>query len=119
MLLALLCCLMAADFSGWWAGFQGAVAKRDASVVADGPQFPMDWENGPVRRIDSRAELVGKFDLYFTAEIRKAVAAGKPERYGDGKYSITWKARGNEYSMYFESDGKGGFRLAGLSEGPG
>jgi hypothetical protein len=57
------------------------------------------------------------FDTYFTAEIRKAIATGKPDRLPDGTYTITWKARGNEYSLYFKPQGSG-FLLDALSEGP-
>ena len=105
-------------FAKWWPQFQAAVAARDAKTVARGAHSPMDWENGPIRQIKSEADLVEHFDTYFTPEIRKAVAAGKPERLPNGIYSITWKARGNEYSMYFEASG-GGFVLQALSEGPG
>jgi hypothetical protein len=49
--------------------------------------------------------------------MRKAVATVKPEKYPDG-YSVTWQDHGDEYSLYFKEDGKGGYRLDGLSEGP-
>ncbi len=102
----------------WWSHFRSAVGSGDAATVAQGAKFPMPWENGPIREIRTRAELTTRFGSYFTAEIRKAVAGGKPERLPTGEYMLTWKARGNEYSMYFTADGNGGFRLNGLSEGP-
>ncbi len=108
----------AGGFANWWSNFQAAVGKGDAQAVARGARFPMSWENGKVREIRTGAELTGRFNLYFTAEIRQAVANGKPERLPNGQYIVTWKARGNEYSMYFDDGGKGAFRLSGLSEGP-
>ena len=77
----------------------------------------MQWENGPLRDIKTEAEFVRNFNKYFTAEIRRMIAQRKPERYPNG-YIITWKARGNEYSIYFKADPSGGFVLDGLSEGP-
>ena len=106
-----------ANFAKWWAGFQTAVATRDAKTVAQQTHFPLSWENGPIREIKTEAEFVKGFDTYFTAEIRKAIAAGKPERLPDGTYTITWTARGNEYSLYFKPQGPG-FVLDALSEGP-
>ncbi len=106
------------DFDKWWPDFQAAVTKGDAPAVAQGARFPMSWENGPTRRIKTRADLTGRFNFYFTPEIRRAIAKGKPERLPTGEYSLTWKARGNEYSLYFDAEGNT-FRLNGLSEGPG
>lgn len=77
----------------------------------------MHWENGPVRQIETEAELVNRFDLYFTDEIRKRIASGKPGRLPNGTYILTWKARGNEYSLYFQPAGPEKFALDGLSEG--
>lgn len=123
LLLVLSSTLFAADTSGdgfekWWPTFQRAVAQRDAKVVADGANFPMNWENGPIREIKTEADLLNKFDSYFTGEIRRRVAARKPERLPSGTYILTWKARGNEYSLYWKPRGSGAFVLDGLSEGP-
>ncbi len=107
-----------ADVAAWWTHFQAAVASRDAHAVARGVQFPLNWENGKIREIKTEADLANSFDTYFTAEIRKLVATRKPERMPNGVYSITWKARGNEYSIYFKPGGAGSFILDGLSEGP-
>jgi hypothetical protein len=107
----------AADFAKWWPDFQAAAAKGDAKAVAQKAHFPLSWENGPVREIPSEAAFLKSFDTYFTAEIRKAIATGKPERLPDGSYTITWKARGNEYSLYFKPQGQA-FVLDALSEGP-
>lgn len=106
-----------ADFAKWWPRFQAAVAKGDAKAVMEGSKFPMQWENGPVREIKTSSELVQHFDVYFTPEIRKAIANKKPEKSGYGEYDVTWKARGNEYSIFFKPEGAG-YVLGGLTEGP-
>jgi len=106
------------DFAKWWRQFRTAVAARDSRAVALGVQFPLNWENGPIREIPSEAELAQHFDRYFNKEIAQKVAGNTPERLPNGIYSITWKARGNEYSIYFKPLGSGGFALDGLSEGP-
>jgi hypothetical protein len=106
------------DFAKWWQQFQAAVAQRDVKAVARGIQFPLNWENGPIRAIKTEADLAKSFDAYFTPEIRKIIATKKPERMPNGVYSITWKARGNEYSVYFKPAAAGVFVLDGLSEGP-
>ena len=81
-------------FEQWWPRFQAAAATHDAKTVAAGVKFPLNWENGPVREIKTEAELLRRFDDYFTSEIRKIIAGRKPERLGNGRYIITWKARG-------------------------
>src|ERR1700694_4840705 len=96
--------LPAADtgFAKWWPQFQTAVAQRDVKAVARGVQFPLNWEHGPIRTIKAEADLTKSFDGYLTPESRKISAGKKPERMPNGVYSITWKARGNEYSVYFK-----------------
>jgi hypothetical protein len=106
-----------ADFAKWWPQFQAAVAKGDFDTVAQGIMFPLDWENGTTREIKSAADLKFRFNSYFTAEIKKMVATKKPERLPTGFYIITWKARGNEYSIMFKPQGNT-FALDSLSEGP-
>jgi hypothetical protein len=110
--------LFAADegFAKWWPRFQSAVKSGDGKAVAVDAKFPMQWENGPVREIATQAEFVRRFDSYFAADMKHAVATAKPVQIPDG-YMITWKARGNEYSLYFKPSGAG-FALNGLSEGP-
>jgi hypothetical protein len=103
-------------FAGWWKHFQSAVAKSNGGVVAEGADFPMQWEIGRIRKIEARSVLESRFDLYFTDEMRAAIAKGKPERLTDGRHMLTWRAGANEYSLYFMPQGAG-FVLAGLSEG--
>jgi hypothetical protein len=69
------------DFAKWWPTFQAAVAKPDAGAVAKMAHFPLSWENGALREIATEADFVKNFGTYFTAEIRKAVATGKSERF--------------------------------------
>ena len=120
MIAILLCSLLVAaegDFSIWWPQFQTAVAKGDAKTVVAGAKFPMQWENGPVREIKSASEMLQRFDFYFTPEIKKAIAKTKPVKSGYGEYDVTWKARGNEYSIILKPQGSV-YVLGGLTEGP-
>jgi hypothetical protein len=108
---------LAADFSKWWPEFQAAVVRNDARAVAALAHFPMNWENGKIRDIKTEGDFVKGFATYFTPEIRKAIATRKTERLPNGSFILTWKARGNEYSLYFKPEGSA-FALDGLSEGP-
>ncbi|SRR5579885_1271916 len=105
------------SFAKWYRQFQTAVAKGNGEGATERAEFPMDWEYGATRKIPARAVLTSRFDFYFNDEVKQAVATKKPERLPSGEYMITWKARGNEYSMYFKPSG-GSFALYGLSEGP-
>ncbi len=105
-------------FTDWWTQFRAAAAKYDAKAVAAGVTFPIPWENGKIRDIKSLEDFTRNYPLYFTPEITKIVANKKPERMPNGIYSITWKARGNEYSIYFKPGPAKTFILDGLSEGP-
>ncbi len=59
------------------AQFQTAVVKHDAKAVARDMRFPQPWENGPaIREIKSEADLAARFDVFFTTEIKKQIAAG-------------------------------------------
>jgi hypothetical protein len=107
----------AGNFSAWWPRFQAAVAGHDVVAVARGAKFPMNWENGPVRQIETEGEFTSRFDSYITPEIRNAIAKIKPDRLPNGTHILTWKARGNEYSLYFVPRGDA-YALDGLSEGP-
>ena len=107
-----------AVFRKWWPQFRAAVAKHDARAVARGMRFPQPWENGPaIREIKSEADLTAWFDAFLTPEIKKLIAAKRPERLPSGNYIIVWHARGNEYSLHFRL-AEDGFALDGLGEGP-
>lgn len=103
-------------FLKWYKQFQNEVAKGSAEV-AEGSEFPMVWEYGSIRKIEARAALTSRFDFYFPDDLKEAIATGKPDRLPNGMYYITWKARGNEYSLYFKVI-RGTFALDSLSEGP-
>lgn len=107
----------AATFAPWWKQFQAAVAKRDAATVSKGSKFPMQWENGPTRNVQVATAFAARFDFYFTSDIKNVIATRTPAQEGRDGYSITWKARGNEYTLYFKDRGTG-WALDGLSEGP-
>lgn len=107
-----------ADWSSWWPQFQAAVAKHDARAVAGMTFFPTQWELGKIRRAESKAVFISKFDAYFPEHMRQAVATKRPETFPDGSYTITWTVKNDEYTLYFKEDGKGGFRVDALSEGP-
>ena len=123
VLLLIACGAMAADkpdpaFAKWWAKFQLAVMRGEVATIAKGAQFPMAWENGPeVRSIASQSDMAANYGIFFTPEIRKMIATLKPEKLKSGDYIITWKARGNEYSILFTPVG-GVYALQSMSEGP-
>jgi hypothetical protein len=104
-------------FAKWWPEYKTAVAKNDPKAIVKGAQFPMDWELGKVRKIQTEVEFLADFGTYFTADMRKAIATQKPVSIPNDQYMITWHARGNEYSLYFMSRG-GSWSLYALSEGP-
>lgn len=76
----------------------------------------MQWENGPTREVRTAAEIAARFDFYFTPEIRSQIATRTPDQ-GSALRTITWKARGNGYSLYVRLQ-DGVWALDGLSEGP-
>jgi hypothetical protein len=110
--------LRADAFTKWWPQFRIAAANSDAQAVAAGIHFPIAWENGKMRDIKTQEDFTQNFSRYFTPEIQKIVATKRPERLPNGIYSVTWKARGNEYSIYFKPGAAGAYILDGLSEGP-
>ncbi len=104
-------------FSKFWPEFKTAVAKNDTKAILRGVSYPMNWELGKIRKINSEADFLAHFDAYFTADMRKAVASKTPVSIPNNQYMITWNARGNEYSMYFIAK-NGTYVLFALSEGP-
>ncbi|MEO8099574.1 MAG: hypothetical protein ABI811_17885 [Acidobacteriota bacterium] len=107
----------ATAFASWWKQFQSAVARKDAASITKGARFPMQWENGKTRDVKTAADLAARFDFYFTPEIKNVVAKRTPAEAGRESRTITWKARGNEYSLYFKTQG-GTWVFDGLSAGP-
>jgi len=102
------------DWNKWWSQFQSAVAKRDAQAVADMTFFPTQWELGKLHRVESKAGFIQKFDTYFPAHMREAVATKKPEGFPDGSYIVSWTYNKLDYTLDFTLDGKGGYRLNAL-----
>ncbi len=108
-----------ADWSKFWPPFQAAVAKHDAKAIAGMAQFPLDWELGKVRKIQTAADFVANFSRYFPADMINAVATQKPFFDPGGEYyTISWKAHGDECTLFFKDNRKGAFVLEALSEGP-
>jgi hypothetical protein len=104
-------------FTKFWTEFKAAVAKNDAKAIVNGVEYPIDWELGKVRKITSEADFVAHFSSYFTADMRKAIATGKPESIPGNQYLLIWHARGNEYSLHFLAK-NGTWVLFALAEGP-
>jgi hypothetical protein len=107
-----------ADWNKFWPQFQSAVARKDAKAVAGMMQFPLDWELGKVRKIQSAADFVANFDRYFPADLIAAVATKKPILDPGGEYTVSWKAHGDECTLFFKDNHQGAFVLEALSEGP-
>jgi hypothetical protein len=105
-------------FAKWWQKFQLAVVRRDVKTLDTGVEYPMEWEvSAEVRAIRGESDLAANFGLFFTPEVMKNIAMGKPEKLPNGNYLLVWKARGNEYSLNFRAY-NGTFVLDGLGEGP-
>src|SRR5689334_6295232 len=86
-------------FLVWWRQFQTAVSQKDVATVTKGSRFPMQWENGPTREVKATADFSMRFDFYFTPEIKRMISTRFPVAEGRDSRTITWKARGNEYSL--------------------
>ena len=107
----------AANFATWWKQFQTAVASKDVATVTKGARFPMQWENGPTREVKAADDFAARFEFYFTPEIKDIISTRTPAVEGRDTRTITWQARGNEYSLYFKAQGNA-WVFDGLSEGP-
>ena len=78
------------------------MVRRDIRAIDKGVEFPLDWQISPdVRAVRSESDFAANFALFFTPEIIKNVAAGKPEKLPDGNYVLVWRADGKEYSLHF------------------
>ena len=104
-------------FAKFWTEFKATVARNDAKGIVRGVEYPLDWELGKVRKVTSEADFVAHFSSYFTADMRKAIATGKPELVPGNQYLLIWHARGNEYSFHFLAK-NGTYVLFALAEGP-
>jgi len=105
-------------FAKWWQKFQLAVVRRDVRTIDKGVEYPMDWEvSADVRAIRGESDLAANFGLFFTPDVMKNIALGKPEKLPNGNYLLVWKSGGKEYSLNFRFY-NGTYVLDGLGEGP-
>jgi hypothetical protein len=105
-------------FAKWWQKFQLAVARREVRVIDKGVEYPMEWEvSSDVRAIRGESDLAANFGLFFTPDVMKNIAMGKPEKLPNGNYLLVWKSGGKEYSLNFRYY-NGTYVLDGLGEGP-
>jgi hypothetical protein len=89
-------------FAKWWQKFQVAAMRRDIRTIDKGAEFPMDWQiSADLRAIRSESDFAANFGLFFTPDVFKNVAAGKPEKAANGNYVLVWKTSGKEYSLSF------------------
>lgn len=104
-------------FTKWWQKFQLAVMRRDIRGVDKGVEFPMDWQiTSDVRAVRSESDFAANFGIFFTPDVIRNVAAGKPEKRPNGNYAITWKTDGKDYTMTFRFYA-GTYALDSLVEG--
>ena len=91
-------------FAKWWQKYQLAVMRNDVRSIDKGAEFPMDWQiSEDVRAIRGESDFAANFGLFFTPDVKKNVAAGKPEKLPNGNYVLIWKAGGKGYSLNFRS----------------
>jgi len=104
-------------FTKWWQKFQLAVIRRDIRGVDKGVEFPMDWQiTSDVRAVRSESDFAANFAIFFTPDVIRNVAAGKPEKRPNGNYAITWKTDGKDYTMTYRFYA-GTYTLDSLIEG--
>ncbi|HEV2608160.1 MAG TPA: hypothetical protein VGT79_09270 [Xanthomonadaceae bacterium] len=114
----------ASEFNSFYAKFQGAAKANDKQQLADLIAFPVeDWSverKGDVRTeaIKDRADFLKRYDLLFTASMRKHVASAKPEPLQDGRYVVIWDDANAEFSFDFGYTAGVGFRVTSYSIGP-
>ena len=106
------------DWTKWWPQFQAAVAKHDPQAVAKMMKFPVDWELGKVKKIQTEADFIANYDRYMPADLVKAVATVTPTPDPGGMYTVDWKAHKDECTLFFRKDPKAGWVVDALSEGP-
>ena len=115
-------CAENSAISNWWTQFQAVVAHEDKEALSGMIHFPLEWEDLELRSIKSKDEFLKRFAEVFTKEIKKQIAAGKPEPEKDGGFSLNWKGRGkraaNSYCIAFKTASGGTFTIEGLFEGP-
>jgi len=114
----------AAEFNAFHAKFQGAAKANDKQKLADLIAFPVeDWSverKGDVQTeaIKDRADFLKRYDLLFTASMRKHVATAKPQPLQDGRYVVIWDDANAEFSFEFGYTAGTGYRVRSYSIGP-
>jgi len=63
----------AGSFARFWTQFKAAVANKDKEAIAGMTKFPFFY-----REKLSRADFIKKFDVIFSATIRKCLQSAKP-----------------------------------------
>jgi hypothetical protein len=114
----------AAEFNAFYAKFQDAARANDKQMLADMIAFPVeDWSverKGDVQTeaIKDRADFLKRYDLLFTASMRKHVATAKPQPLQDGRYLVIWDDANAEFSFEFGYTAGTGYRITSYSIGP-
>jgi hypothetical protein len=104
-------------FAKWWQKFQLAVTRRDIRAIDKGVEFPMDWQVSPeVRAVRSESDFAANFLLFFTPDVIKNIATGKPEKQANGNYVVPWKSNGKDYLLNIRSY-NGTYAMESLMEG--
>lgn len=104
-------------FAKWWQKFQLAVMRRDIRGIDKGVEFPLDWQISPeVRAARSESDFAANFQLFFTPDVIKNIATGKPEKQANGNYVVTWKANGKDYILNLRFY-NGAYAMESLIEG--
>ena len=89
-------------FAKWWQKFQLSVMRRDIRGIDKGVEFPLDWQVSPeIRVVRSESDFAANFQLFFTSDVIKNIAAAKPEKLPNGNYVVTWKGNGKDYVLNF------------------
>jgi hypothetical protein len=65
----------AGSFAPFWAQFKAAVANKDKEAVAGMTKFPFFY-----RDTITRADFIKKFDVIFSAQVRKCFQSAKPTK---------------------------------------
>lgn len=114
----------AAEFSAFYAKFQGAAKTNDKQKLADMVAFPVaDWSverKGDVQTIaiKDRADFLARYDALVTASMRKHVATAKPQPLQDSRYVVILDDADAEFSFEFGYTAGTGYHVTSYSIGP-
>lgn len=68
----------AGSFAPFWAQFKAAVANKDKEAIAGMTKFPVFYRDKL-----TRADFMKKFDVIFSAKVRKCFQSAKPMKDGN------------------------------------